>query len=138
MENNKIYGNTIPAHILKKAERRYNRYARKYSFDPDQSPSLECKEEGQGFIDFDIQTVVEKEVPSEKEVSPAQSCFDKEKGIVLGTIRMGFGHCRMAIALASAAHSLGYTPYWMDLMSFSDSAASKTIKHLEDLYNLGS
>lgn len=141
MENNTIYGNTIPPKILKKAEHRYNRYARKFAFDPDVSPTLASTEEGQGFIDFGIKTVVENPaavaaVAREGEIS--QSCFDIEKGIILGTIRMGFGHCRMAIALASAAHSLGYTPYWMDLVSFSDSAASKTITYLEDLYNLGS
>lgn len=138
MEKNTIYGNAIPAKILKKADRRYNRFARKFSFKPDECPILACKEEGQGFIDFGIQSVVEKTDPVAIGSAKSQSCFDEEKGIVLGTIRMGFGHCRMAIALASAAHSLGYTPYWMDLMSFSDSAASKTIQYLEDLYNLGS
>ena len=64
--------------------------------------------------------------------------IDGEKGIVLGTIRMGFGHYRIGLALASAARSMGLTPYWMDLMSFPDSAASRTINYLEDLYNLGS
>ena len=51
---------------------------------------------------------------------------------------MGFGHCRMSLALASAAKHLGYNPYWMDLMAFPETAASKTIKSMEGWYNIGS
>ena len=64
--------------------------------------------------------------------------ISKEKGIIIGTIRMGFGHCRMALALASAAKHLGYNPYWMDLMAFPETPASKTIKSMEGWYNIGS
>ena len=41
--------------------------------------------------------------------------FDTEKGIIVGNIRMGFGHYRISMAIASAAHALGYTPYWMHI-----------------------
>ena len=44
--------------------------------------------------------------------------IDKDKSIVIGNIRMGFGHYRISMAIASAAHSMGYTPYWFDLSSF--------------------
>ena len=60
------------------------------------------------------------------------------QGIIIGTIRMGFGHARMSIALMSAAHHLGFTPYWFDLVSFPRTAATKTIKSLEKWYNLAS
>ncbi|MBN1616941.1 MAG: hypothetical protein JW875_06475 [Spirochaetales bacterium] len=133
MTHKTLYGNKIPAKILERAEARFSRYAKKFSFDPGLSPDLVLCPEGQGFEDFGILTVREK-----KEGLACQQGFDRDNGIMLGTIRMGFGHCRMAIALASASHSMGYTPYWLDLMSFPDYAASKTIKYLEDLYNLGS
>ncbi|MBQ6585352.1 MAG: hypothetical protein IJH83_00915 [Coriobacteriales bacterium] len=58
--------------------------------------------------------------------------------VVIGTIRMGFGHYRIAMAMASAAHALGYTPYWFDLMGFKDTTASKIIASQNDLYSLGS
>lgn len=58
--------------------------------------------------------------------------------VVVGNIRMGFGHYRIAMAMASAAHAMGYTPYWFDLASFSDSTGSKVIAHQNELYSLGS
>ena len=33
--------------------------------------------------------------------------FDTEKGIIVGNIRMGFGHYRISMAMASAAKSMG-------------------------------
>ncbi len=133
MQDKRLYGNIIPREIVRASERRYRRFANRFKFDPERSPSLACYSEGFGNRDFGIMTV--READSSR---PGAAGFDAEKGVVLGTIRMGFGHCRMAISLASAAHSMGYTPYWLDLMSFPDYAASKTIKYLEGLYNLGS
>jgi len=146
MDHTRIYGNPVPHRVIVKAEKRYQRFARKFSFDPESSPVLETREEGFPFEDFGIRTVREaSNIPPESsgatrsaDPTSAASPFDSADGVVLGTIRMGFGHCRMAIALASAAKSLGLTPYWLDLMSFPDTAASKTIRYLEDLYNLGS
>lgn len=66
--------------------------------------------------------------------------FDENAGkpVVVGNIRMGFGHYRIAIAMASAAHSMGYTPYWFDLSSFPETTCSKLIGYQNDLYSLGS
>ncbi len=64
--------------------------------------------------------------------------FDLEKGVIVGNIRMGFGHYRISIAMASAAHALGYKPYWMDLNSFKDTTCTKVIGAQNDLYSLGS
>ena len=64
--------------------------------------------------------------------------FDREKGVIVGNIRMGFGHYRISIAMASAAHALGYTPYWMDLNSFPETTCTKVISAQNDLYSLGS
>lgn len=58
--------------------------------------------------------------------------------VVIGNIRMGFGHYRIAMAIASCAHALGYTPYWLDLISFKDTTGAKVISHINDLYSLGS
>ncbi len=43
--------------------------------------------------------------------------IDAENGIVISTIRMGYGHYRIAMAGASAAPAMGRTPYSMDLLA---------------------
>ena len=58
--------------------------------------------------------------------------------IIVGNIRMGFGHYRISMAMASAAHAMGYTPYWLDLASFDETTGSKVIAYQNDLYSLGS
>lgn len=58
--------------------------------------------------------------------------------VVVGSIRMGFGHYRIAMAMTSAARAMGYDPYWIDLCSFPESAGSKVISRQNDLYSLGS
>ena len=64
--------------------------------------------------------------------------LDKDKSIIIGNIRMGFGHYRISMAIASAAHSMGYTPYWLDLNSFEGTTATKIIASQNELYSLGS
>lgn len=58
--------------------------------------------------------------------------------VVVGNIRMGFGHYRISMAMASAAHAMGYTPYWLDLASFDETTGSKVIAYQNGLYSLGS
>ena len=58
--------------------------------------------------------------------------------VVVGNIRMGFGHYRISMAMASAAAALGYTPLWFDLMGFPGTAATQLIAQQNDLYSLGS
>ena len=61
-----------------------------------------------------------------------------EKSIIIGNIRMGFGHCRISMAMASAARALGYTPLWLDLNSFPETTCTKIIAYQNDLYSLAS
>ena len=43
--------------------------------------------------------------------------IDPSTSVICATVRMGFGHYRIAMAGASAARSMGYTPLWLDLLS---------------------
>ncbi len=61
-----------------------------------------------------------------------------ESPIVIGNIRMGFGHYRIAMAMASAAAAMGFTPLWFDLMGFPDTAATRLIAQQNELYSMGS
>jgi len=60
------------------------------------------------------------------------------KGIIIGNIRMGFGHYRISMAMASAAQALGYVPYWFDLNSFQETTGGKIIEYQNSLYSMGS
>ena len=42
------------------------------------------------------------------------------------------------MAIASAAHALGYEPYWMDLNSYGQTTCTKVIGAQNDLYSMGS
>ena len=61
----------------------------------------------------------------------------EDNALIVGNIRMGFGHYRISIAMASAARALGYKPYWLDLASF-DATGSKMIREQNNLYSLAS
>lgn len=132
MNETMIFRNELPRRALRKADRSLKSMARRFSFDPAVYPRLSAEPMPGAYEAFGVMKLEEAK-PGATVVPP-----DPGKGIALGTIRMGFGHYRIGLAIASAARSMGLTPYWLDLMSFPDSAASKTIKYLEDLYNLGS
>lgn len=62
--------------------------------------------------------------------------FPKD-ALIVGNIRMGFGHYRISIAMASCAKAMGYTPYWLDLAGL-DTTGSKMIQEQNKLYSLAS
>ena len=86
--------------------------------------TLVCRDDEQAMIDPETGKKLKYE-----EINP-------RKSLIIGTIRMGFGHWRIAIALASAAHSLGIKSYLLDLMSFQNTSIAQSIKSLENKYNL--
>lgn len=72
-----------------------------------------------------------------KEDGESDNLIDS-KGIIVGNIRMGFGHYRISMAIASAANALGYTPYWMDLNSYKQTTGGKVIGKQNEMYSFGS
>ncbi|MCR5808339.1 MAG: hypothetical protein K6G56_02125 [Clostridiales bacterium] len=121
-----IFGNPIDKKTIKKAEKSKANFIKKFGDDTDKvyhlglSPIEQIKGLG-------IQNLVHAETPLEL----------PEKPLVVGNIRMGFGHYRIALAIASCARELGFTPLWFDLASF-DATGSKMIRHQNDLYSMGS
>lgn len=128
-----IFGNEIKAGAYRKAVRSKQKYAKKYGDDSAvQYAAVTKKNETLG----DMLGV--HDVLVAKECSNNGDTFDTEKGIIVGNIRMGFGHYRISMAIASAANALGYTPYWMDLNSYGETTCTKVISAQNDLYSLGS
>jgi hypothetical protein len=124
-----IFGNEIQQKQYNKAVKNKKKYVKKFGDDSNTSYHLAVNENEVIGSFLGVRNIVigEKSQP-----------IDNKKGIIIGNIRMGFGHYRISMAMASAAHSMGYTPYWFDLNSFSQTTGGKVIDHLNSLYSMGS
>lgn len=126
-----IFGNEMSEKTYKSAQRSKEKYIRKYGDDSSVDYSAKLVENAVLYQPLGVYDIRVNE--GEGEIP-----FDTDKGIIVGNIRMGFGHYRISIAMASAAKALGYTPYWMDLNSYTDTTCTKVIGAQNDLYSLGS
>ena len=121
-----IFGNKIDEKTIKKANKSKAKFIKKYGDDSNKEYHLKAVE-----------------IPSLKEMGVKNLVFADEKlelpenAVIVGNIRMGFGHYRISMAMASCAKALGYEPYWLDLASF-DATGSKMIREQNDLYSLAS
>ena len=146
MERSKvIFGNEMKNSVYRKAVKSKQKYIRKFGDDSQTDYPVEIrKNEHIG----DLLGVYDVCLPEGKTAAGATKAdgmaadsgeaFDLEKGVIVGNIRMGFGHYRISMAMASAAKSMGYTPYWMDLNSYRQTTCTKCISAQNDLYSLGS
>lgn len=127
--SNYIFGNQISEKTYKKACKAKEKYVKKFGDDSKATYHLSVQENGIVGPPLGVQNLV---------IGEKSQAIDQENGIVIGNIRMGFGHYRISMAMASAAHAMGYTPYWFDLNSFQDTTGGKVIEHLNSLYSMGS
>lgn len=125
----RIFGNEISAKVQAKAERSKKKYAKKFGDDAGVHYHLAVQDNPVLYPLLGIKNIITSNVTDR---------LDPNKGIIIGNIRMGFGHYRISMAIASAAHSMGYTPYWFDLHAYQETTGGKVIKHLNDLYSMGS
>ena len=124
-----IFDNEVSSRAYRKAVRNKARFKKKYGDDSDKTFHL-CTAPVPSVGDMlGIRNIV-----SGKESNLSLN----EKSIIIGNIRMGFGHYRISMALASAARSMGYDPYWFDLHSFRNAASGKIIAEQNKLYSFGS
>ena len=122
-----IFSNPMDKKTIKGAEKSKKKYIKKYGDDSKKDYHLSFKKiDTLDFIGVD--NIVFTDEKSEE--------FD-DKALIVGNIRMGFGHYRISIAMASCARALGYHPYWLDLASF-DCTGSKMIREQNNLYSLAS
>lgn len=121
-----IFGNEIDKKTIKDGIKSKKKFIKKFGDDTNKEYFLAPKNIPS--LDFiNTQNLVLSDKPME---------FPKN-ALIVGNIRMGFGHYRISIAIASCARALGYEPYWFDLASF-DATGSKMIRYQNDLYSTAS
>lgn len=125
-KTSKIFSNEMPKSVIKKADKTKRSFIKKYSDDSSVHYTFARKEN-------DVLAPIGTTVLTEGE----GATFD-DKTVIIGNIRMGFGHYRISMAMASCANTLGYHPVWLDLNSFPKSTCTKIIAGQNELYSLGS
>lgn len=123
-----IFGNEMSDKIYRKAVKSKKRYEKKFGNDNNKNFPVSVKKN----------KVLEKLGVLNVGLDKEGEEVDPSKSVIVGNIRMGFGHYRISIAIASAAHALGYTPLWMDLNSYPETVCTKIISKQNELYSLGS
>lgn len=129
-----IFGNEINKADYRKAVKTQKKFIRKFGDDRNTEYHLALKDNEVLTAPFDCHTIVtDKDAASDSFAAKLPA-----KPLIIGNIRMGFGHYRISMAMASAAKYLGYTPLWFDLNSFPETTCTKIISYQNDLYSLGS
>jgi hypothetical protein len=110
MENGRytVYGNAITETESRKTDKWQRMFVRKFGYDPNETYSLSLQDNPYLGPIFGLKNVVRDQ--------PGEPIAGGE-GVICSTIRMGFGHYRIAMAGASAARAMGFTPYWLDLLA---------------------
>ena len=121
-----IFGNPISAKAVKGAIKSKQKYIKKYGDDTNSDYKISFK---------DIDTL--DFIGASNIVFGEENQKFDSNALIVGNIRMGFGHYRISIAMASCAKALGYKPYWLDLASF-DATGSKMIREQNDMYSMAS
>jgi hypothetical protein len=103
-----VYGNAISRSQSRKATRWQEMFVRKFGYDPDEKYVLSLEENEYLGPIFGLKNIVRGE---------GGEPIERENAVICSTVRMGFGHYRIAMAGASCARAMGFTPYWLDLLA---------------------
>ena len=125
-KSSSIFGNEMSAKDVQKAEKTKEKFIKKYGDDGDYDYS------------FSLQDNKVLAPLGTKVLTFGGGAEFSDRTIFIGNIRMGFGHYRISMAMASCARALGYEPVWLDLNSFTDSTCTGIISGQNDLYSMGS
>ncbi len=103
-----VYGNPISKSQSKKAIRWQNMFIKKFNYDPQEKYVLSLEDNPYLGPLFGLKNIVRGD-----QGEPIR----KENAVICSTIRMGYGHYRIAMAGVSCARAMGFTPYWLDLLA---------------------
>lgn len=137
-----IFGNVISDRAYQKAVKSKKKYYKKFGDDSQADYPVVIEKNPYIGDSLGVNNLLigdlEQNAHYEKDADHTPLEFDREKGLIVGNIRMGFGHYRISMAIASAAKAMGYVPYWMDLNAYGQTSCTKVIGAQNDLYSLGS
>ena len=125
-KSKEIFGNLMSAKDLAKAAKTRSKFLKKYGDDSARDYRFALRD-----------NPVLSELGT-KELVLGEGAQFSDKTLFVGNIRMGFGHYRISMAMASCARALGYEPVWVDLNSFKETTCTKIISGQNELYSLGS
>lgn len=123
-----IFGNILDNRTIRKANRSKKKFIKKFGDDTNKKYFLKEVENPVLGNTFNLSNLELAEKPMKF----------PDNAVIVGNIRMGFGHYRIAMAIASCANALGYKPYWFDLTSFETTTGGKMLISQNKLYSLGS
>ena len=103
-----LYGNKISPAQDRKALEWQQMFVEQFDYDPDEHYELSVHDNPQLGEVLGIRDIG---------ATPTATRSTLRAGVVISTIRMGYGHYRIAMAGASAARAMGRTPYWLDLLA---------------------
>ena len=103
-----VYDNAITETQSKSIIRRQNWFKKKFNYDPNETYSLSVHENK--YLG-DVLGI--KDILRDSQGSPITT----NNSVVISTIRMGYGHYRIAMAGASCARAMGFSPLWLDLLA---------------------
>lgn len=95
-----IFVNRMPAGVVIKATKSKERFIKKYGDDSNVKYPLSIVDNAYIGKSLGVKNIV---IADDKNTQH----FEREKGIIVGNIRIGFGHYRISMAIASAANALG-------------------------------
>ena len=110
MENGRfsVYGNDITEAQSRATERWQRKFVKMFGYDPNEKYELRLVDNPEIGPILGVRNLVRA-----AEGDPV----DPSGKVVISTVRMGFGHYRIAMAGASCARAMGFTPLWLDLLA---------------------
>jgi len=103
-----VYGNEISSSQSKKTIKWQNMFAKKFNYNPEEEYRLSVEENPYLGPIFGLKNIVRQDQGEQ---------INQENAVICSTIRMGFGHYRIAMAGVSCARAMGFQPYWLDLLA---------------------
>lgn len=110
MQNDRfvVYDNAIKKSHSRQAIKWQEMFVKKFGYDPDETYTLSLEENEYLGPLLGVKNIVRGDHGEP---------IKKENAVICSTIRMGFGHYRIAMAGASCARAMGFTPLWLDLLA---------------------
>lgn len=123
-----LFGSPITRAQSRAVDRWQRMFTKRFDYDPDESYTLALRENEYLGRLWGLKDLVRVDeggahhgagAPGAADSAAdagAPADLDPKKAVICSTVRMGFGHYRIAMAAASCARAMGFQPVWLDLL----------------------